>query len=114
MTYPLRSISTPSSCNPSLSVTGRRPTDTSTLSTSSAPRSWPATLFQFTRTLPSLVTSAASATVWKRNFNPCFSSIRWSLPAISLSIPAKARSTNSSTSTSDPSRLHTDPSSTPM
>ncbi len=48
------------------------------------------------------------------NFMPCRSSRRWNCFAISLSMPGTMRSRNSTTVTSDPSRRHTEPSSSPI
>ena len=45
---------------------------------------------------------------------PCFMRMRWTLLATSASMPGRMRSRNSTTSTSDPSRRHTEPSSSPI
>ena len=67
---PLASRAMPSSLRPRVSVTGRRPTQTRTLSASSVPDSvWD---FQLSWTLP-FFSSKPCAAVLKRNLMPCFS-----------------------------------------
>mmetsp|Transcript_4544 Transcript_4544/g.18232 ORF Transcript_4544/g.18232 Transcript_4544/m.18232 type:complete len:228 (+) Transcript_4544:430-1113(+) len=113
-TRPRASSCTPASSRPSPSVYGVRPTDTSTTSTSIVSVSPPLEGSMLRRTLPSAFFSAPVIFVESLNFMPCLVSERWKALRISPSMVGTMLGRNSTTVTSEPRRLHTEPISRPM
>jgi len=110
---PTLSVSMPNSSKPKFFVNGRRPVLTSTTSASSTDESPPADGCTVSLT-PSAVTSVPVTFVLNMNFIFCFFKIFMNICDTSLSIDGVIVSRNSTTVTSEPNRLHTEPISRPM
>mmetsp|Transcript_25952 Transcript_25952/g.28313 ORF Transcript_25952/g.28313 Transcript_25952/m.28313 type:complete len:202 (-) Transcript_25952:508-1113(-) len=110
---PILSVSMPNSSKPMFFVNGRLPVLTNTTSATIDDFSPPAegSTVNFT---PSPVTSDATTFVLRLNFMPCFFKMFKNFPAVSLSMPGVIESKYSTTVTSVPKRLHTDPISRPI
>ena len=94
-------------------MNGRRPIATNTMSASNT--SAPPPLAASTETLtPFADVSVPTTFVPSLNLKPCFFSIRVKFFTTSASMPGKILSKNSTTVTSAPKRLHTEPSSRPI
>src|SRR2546428_295551 len=109
-TRPRSSSAMPASRAPRPSTYGRRPIATSTTSVS------PTDVWPFDSSVartPRSVRSARVAEVSRRKARPCFSSARRSCVPMPRSMVGTMASRNSTTVTLAPSRLHTDPSSSP-
>mmetsp|Transcript_23077 Transcript_23077/g.52055 ORF Transcript_23077/g.52055 Transcript_23077/m.52055 type:complete len:273 (+) Transcript_23077:693-1511(+) len=110
---PSRSVWMPSASSPRPSVYGRRPMATRQASASSSEALPFFTSSTVNFTFPPS-TVAPVTLVPSLNLMPCFFIIVRNFLAISLSVPGMIRSRNSTTVTSEPSLLQTDPISSPI